>query len=100
MEIVKTKEELRLELAKERVQKLKKFYTHLFIYMIGLSVYLLKTYCGLPFNFFPIHFLNGFVMGIWTFFMVIEIFQMFISELFFGEDWENRKIKEIMDKEK
>lgn len=87
-----------LELAKKRVKQLKDFYIHLFIYAIGITVYVLKTYYGFPFNFFPIQHINGFVMAIWTFFLVVQAFQLFFSEIVFGKKWEDKKIKEILSK--
>lgn len=87
-----------LELAKKRVKELKDFYIHLFIYVIGVTIYVLKTYYGVPFNFFPIRYINWFVMAIWTFFLAMQAFQIFFSEIVFGKKWEQKKIKEILSK--
>lgn len=86
------------EIATKKVVKLKGFYTHMFFYIIGIIVYVLKQYFGAPFNFFPLHYLNGFVMGIWTTAFLISAIDLFASFKIFGEEWEQRKIKSILHK--
>lgn len=93
------KEELR-KLASKKVQKLKSFYTHAFIYAIGVIVYILKEYTEAPLNFFPIGYINGFVMCIWTTAFLISAVDLFASYKIFGDEWEERKVKSIMDKNK
>jgi hypothetical protein len=88
-----------IEMAQKRVKKLKDFYIHLFFYCLGILVFIAKTYFGAPLNFFPIRYINRFVMSIWTFFMALQIFQLFFSEIIFGKKWEERKIKEFMNRE-
>jgi uncharacterized protein YacL len=95
----KSAEQIAFEMAKERVHKLKKFYIHLFIYAIAVVVYVLKTYFGAPLNFWPIHFLNEFVMCVWTFIIAVKAIRIFFKEHFFGTNWEQRKINEILEKE-
>lgn len=88
-----------LELAKKRVKKIKDFYIHLFIYAIGVSIFVLKTYFGFPFNFLPIRYINWFVMAVWTFFLAIQGVELFFNEVVFGKKWEDKKIKNFIDKE-
>ncbi|SHI63640.1 2TM domain-containing protein [Flavobacterium terrae] len=99
MEPYKTPEERRLEFARVRVQKIKRYYVHLFIYALGILVYLLKTYLGAPLNFFPLKFLTGFIMWCWTFFIVVQTLQILFAEKLFDNNWEQRKINEILEKE-
>ncbi len=99
MELYKTPEERKLELARIRVQKIKKYYIHLFIYSFVIVVYLLKTYLGAPLNFFPLKYLNGFIIWCWTFYIVIQTLQILFAEKLFGGNWEQRKINEILEKE-
>lgn len=99
MEVYKTSEERRIEQARERVQKIKKYYGHLFIYVVGIVVYVAKTYFGAPLNFFPIRYLNEFVMWIWTFFIAVQTLKMLFTENLFGTSWEQRKINEILEKD-
>lgn len=99
MEVYQTPEERRIEQARERVQKIKKYYGHLFIYVVGIVVYVSKTYFGAPLNFFPIRYLNEFVMWCWTFFIVIQTLKILFAEKLFGTNWEERKINEILEKD-
>lgn len=87
----------REELVRERVKKLSQFYTHLFIYVIGIIIYVLKTYFGVPFNFLPIKYINAFVMCFWTFFLVVQGLQLFLAERVFGTNWEQKQIRKMMD---
>ena len=88
-----------LEIARKRVKKLKGFYIHAFIYAIGVVVFILKDYYGVPFNFFPIMHINYFVMAIWSTAFFISAVNILITHLFFGKEWEDGKIKRIMKKE-
>ncbi len=87
------------EIAKNKVQKLKRYYISLFFYCIGLTFYLLKEFGNIRFNFFPIHFLNWFVMSIWTYIIIAKTIKLYIQQSFFGSNWEQRKISKIMQKE-
>lgn len=98
MEVYKTPEERRIEQARDRVKKIKKYYGNLFIYAVGILIYVAKTYFGAPLNFFPIRYLNEFVMWCWTFFIVIQTMKILFAEKLFGTNWEQRKINEILEK--
>ncbi len=86
-----------LELAKKKVKKRKDFYIHLFIYTIGISFWLLKRYTDAPLNFFPIRYINWFVMSIWTVAIVFQAIELLISEVVFGKKWEDNKVKSILE---
>lgn len=89
-----------VEMARYRINKIRRFYLHLFIYAIGLLVYVLKTYYGVPFNFPPIHYITFTFMEIWTLFIVIKAISLFVREMAFGDEWEERKVAAFMDKDK
>ena len=99
MEKDSNSKEIMEEIIREKVQKIKKFYTHLFIFVIGVIVYVSKTYLGAPLNFWPIKFINEFFMWCWTFIIVVQGIQLFLSQKMFGKNWENQKIREILEKE-
>ncbi|WP_159777687.1 2TM domain-containing protein [Flavobacterium sp. 9AF] len=88
------------EIVRERVQKIKKFYVHLVVFSIALLVYILKTYFGFPFNFWPIRFINAFFMWCWAFIIVVQAIRLIVKQSLLGKRWENQKIHEIMEKEK
>ena len=89
-----------LEMARYRVEKVRRFYMHLILYAIGVVVYVSKTYYGAPFNFPPIHYINFTFMAIWTLIIVIKAIGLFVKEIIFGDKWEERKVQEFMEKGK
>jgi len=78
--------------AKKRVEEIKGFYTHLFVY-IGVNIVLLiinlVTSFGIWWFYWP---LLGW--GIGVFFHAMSVF---VFSKFPGKQWEERKIKEVMD---
>ncbi|OXB24962.1 hypothetical protein B0A80_03535 [Flavobacterium tructae] len=95
----KEQEDFELQkMASKKVVKLKAFYTHVIFYSAGLILYILKDYFGLPLNIFPVQYLNGFVMCIWTTAFVVSAIDIFASFKIFGEEWEERKMKSILEK--
>lgn len=104
MEIIMNRErnskEIMEEIARDKVKKMKKFYDHLFIFTIGVVIYILKTYFGLPFNFWPIRFINEFFMWCWTFIIAVQGIKLFFTQNLLGRKWEEQKIKEILEEEK
>lgn len=99
MENQNTSNEILRELVRERVQKLRRFYTHLFIFAIALIIYIAKTYFGAPFNFFPLRLINETVIWIWTFIIAVKAIRLFVKEKMLGTNWEQNKINEIIEKE-
>lgn len=88
------------KIVKEKVKKLKNFYIHLFIFIIGVIVYISKTYLGVPINFWPINFINEFFMWCWTFIIAVDAIQLFFSQKVLGKNWEIQRIRDILEKEK
>lgn len=86
------------ELASKKVIQLKYFYKHLFIYTIVLILFLLKEYTNLPVNFIPVRYLNFVVMIIWTAVVAGSAIDLFASTKIFGQEWEKRKMKSILEK--
>ena len=100
MRYTKSPEEIVEEAVRKRVRKIKNFYGHLFVYLIGVCVYISKTYYGAPLNFIPISYINEVFMWVWTFVIAIEGILLLLRERVFGDDWEQKKIQQIVDKEK
>lgn len=92
-------EDLALEMARYRVHKISRFYTHLFIYLVGVLLYFAKTYFGAPFSFWPIVHINCFFMTVWTFIIAVQGIKLFFSENVFNFSWEQRKMQEYLKKD-
>jgi len=86
------------KMATKKVVKLKAFYSHMFVYVIGVIFFILKEYFGVPFDFFPLKHINLFVMAVWTVFFLVSVIDVFASFKIFGEEWEERKVKSILEK--
>lgn len=86
------------ELASEKVKQLKYFYYHLLAYVIVMTMFLLKEYTNLPLQFFPIKYLNWVVMIIWSAVIIGSAIDLFASYKIFGQQWEERKLKSILEK--
>ncbi|MDC8001253.1 2TM domain-containing protein [Aequorivita todarodis] len=86
--------EKKYKLAKKRVEKLKGFYIHLAIYVMMVPVFIYLNYisrAGFPWALFPI---VGWGIGVTS-----HASETFNYNPFFGKDWEERKIRELMDKD-
>lgn len=80
--------------AKEHVEKLKGFYVHFTIYLIFVPIFIYLNYisnANFPWAIFPI--------AGWGFGVAGHAADTFNWNPFFGKDWEQRKIRELMDKE-
>ncbi|MEM7486764.1 MAG: 2TM domain-containing protein [Bacteroidota bacterium] len=81
--------------ARERVDQLKKFYANLWTYIIVISVLALINYLTNGFR-YAWFLWAAFGWGIGVFFHAIGTFNL---NPFFGKSWEERKIKQFMQKE-
>ncbi len=86
--------------AKKKVEKIKGFYWHLFWYVFVNGYLLAMIYRGLDAdeNMFEYgHFATPFFWGIG---LVFHWFGVFGKNIVFSKEWEDRKMKEFMDKDK
>lgn len=81
--------------AKERVKELKKFYTSLAIFIVVNLFLLVCNYMinGLTYPWFL------WITVWWGFVIVVQALKLFGFNLIFSKDWEERKIKEFMERE-
>ncbi|MHC0038035.1 2TM domain-containing protein [Pseudoneobacillus sp. C159] len=75
--------------AKRKVRKLKRFYLHFFIYLIVIAMLLVINIMGDPGNWWFLYPATG-----WGLLVIIHGLTLGI-----GSDWEEKKIKELMDKD-
>jgi len=100
MNKIPTDEEIRYEIAQKRVKKIKGFYTHLGVYICVniFIVYINFSNLKLDESYFqPKNFVTAFFWGIG---LAAHALSVFGIDAIFGRDWEERKIKEILDKDK
>lgn len=100
MEDFQNNEQIRYERAKKKVKSLSGFYRHLGVYLIVNAVLItlkaVKLDPGESFWTFNT-FSTAFFWGIG---LAFHAFGVFYNAVFFGKDWEDRKIREMMDKDK
>jgi hypothetical protein len=85
------------EMAVKRVKKLKGFYTHLLVYVIiNIFIYVVNVR-GSHGDYFALqNFTTAFFWGIG---LLAHATSVFVPEIVFGKNWEERKIREFMEKE-
>lgn len=81
--------------AKKRVTEIKRFYTSLMMYVIFISFLAGLNYYTNELR-YPWFLWAAFGWGIGIFFQAVKAFEW---NPFIGKDWEERKIKEFMDKD-
>ncbi len=88
-------EDPKYEAARKRVKALKGFYTNLFIYIV-VNIFLIIINLVMS----PNHLWFYWVLIGWGVGIVIQAISVFGKNSLFGSDWEDKKIKEYMDKNK
>lgn len=86
--------------AKKRVEKLKGFYIHVAVYLVVnfMIIYANYTYSNTSTSIFEWrNFGTAFWWGIG---LLAHAFSIFTVDYFFGKEWEERKIQELMNKER
>ncbi|GIZ14416.1 2TM domain-containing protein [Capnocytophaga catalasegens] len=81
--------------AQKRVKKLKKFYNHLFSYLIINSFLVGLNLYQNPHNPWSLWVIFGWGIGLTS-----HALRVFAPDIFFGKNWEERKIRELMEQEK
>lgn len=95
-----TPEEVKYQQAFKRVKRIKGFYTHLMIYIVINAGILIANYSsnGHNENFWEWqNFSTAFCWGIG---LLAHGMSVFMPNMLMGKDWEERKINELMEKEK
>lgn len=98
MERLKTTEEIRLERATKRVHEIKGYYKHLTSYILVNAFLISMSYFRLKEGETLLDFSNFSVAFFWGIGLVFHTIGVFGKNIFLGSDWEEKKIKEFMDK--
>lgn len=95
-----SKDDIRYQEAERQVKKIKGFYTSLFVYFAVNIFILVVNYRELKPGQTIWH-IKYFALPIfWGIAVVIQGLRTFMHNFMLGSNWEERKIKELMDKEK
>lgn len=86
--------------AQKRLKELKGFYYHLFWYLLINSITIIIVYFSIEdkSNFWNQRTFSGFFF--WGIVLGFHATGVFGKSVFFGKDWEKRKIKKFMDNDK
>jgi hypothetical protein len=93
MEIINDDYNKRLRVAEEKVKRLREFYTHCIRYLIITAFLALINWYTSPHYWWVL-----WVLGGWGLALLFQGLSLYRNGIW-GDNWEKRKIKEIMDKE-
>ena len=90
-----------IERAQARARQKRRLYQHFVLFLIGAVVLIVLNVVfniGADINPFGV---NWFVWAIalWGVFLLAHIFNVFITNKFFGKDWENRQVERLVAKQ-
>lgn len=90
----------RLERAKKRVKKIKGFYSHALVYVvINLMIVIINVQnLGPDESYFQYE--NFFTLFFWGIGLAVHGLSVFLPNFILGKNWEERKIKAIMERDK
>ena len=93
-------EEIKYLEAVQRVKRIKGFYTHAVVYVVINIMIVIVNVQGLKEgeSYFQLH--NFFTLFFWGIGLLAHGLSVFLPGMILGNDWEERKIRELMDKEK
>lgn len=100
MEIINDKNEIKYLEAKKRVKKLKGFYSHLTIYVLVNLLIVFMNIQDLKPGESYFQYKNFITLFFWGIGLLAHALSVFVPQFVLGKNWEERKIRELMDKEK
>lgn len=93
------KNSIRYKNAQKKVKDIKGFYVHLLVYLfVNLAILIMKS--GSLFFWEGRNFWNYSTAFFWGIGLMAHWAGVFGPNIFFGKSWEERKIKELMEKDK
>ncbi|KFC24268.1 2TM domain-containing protein [Chryseobacterium sp. FH1] len=100
MEIINDKNEITYLEAKKKVKKLKGFYSHLTIYVLVNLLIVFMNIQDLKPGESYFQYKNFITLFFWGIGLLAHALSVFVPQFVLGKNWEERKIRELMDKEK
>jgi hypothetical protein len=96
--IMQNQDEIKYQEAVKRVKRIKGFYTHALIYLvINIMIFVVNVQSSTEGIF---HLKNFSTAIFWGIGLVAHGMSVFMPSLILGKNWEDKKIKELMEKEK
>ncbi|MFY7742508.1 MAG: 2TM domain-containing protein [Flavobacterium sp.] len=93
-------EEIKYQEALKRVKKIKGFYSHLLVYIVVNIMIIVVNIQNLSPGESYFQYKNFFTAFFWGIGLVAHGFSVFVPQWFLGNNWEERKIRELMEKDK
>lgn len=95
----KFEQQERLERAKKRVKKIKGFYSHLLVYVVINIMIILININNLGPEESYFQWKNFITLFFWGIGLTVHGLSVFLPNMILGRNWEERKIKEIMERD-
>ncbi|MDM1553965.1 MULTISPECIES: 2TM domain-containing protein [Chryseobacterium] len=92
--------DIQYQKAKRYVEKLRGFYAHLFVYIVINIMIAIYNYSHLKPGESYFEFKNFFTLTFWGIGLLAHGITVFLSKNGFMQNWEEKKIRELMKKEK
>ncbi|WP_040278149.1 2TM domain-containing protein [Psychroserpens damuponensis] len=89
----------RYQLAARRVKQIKGFYTHALIYILVNLVLVYVNFQNLDEGESYFQWRNFITLAFWGIGLLAHCASVFLPNMIFGKHWEEKKIKEFMDKD-
>lgn len=93
-------DQLAYEMAQKKVKKLKNFYVHLIVFILVNSYLLIMKYTKLDAGEKFFSFETFSTVFFWGIGLVAHAFSVFVPYFVLGKDWEDKKVRQYMNKEK
>lgn len=93
-------DEIRYREALKKVKRIKGFYTHLIVYVVVNTMFVIVNIQELDpgESYFQWH--NFSTLGFWGIGLLAHAFSVFLPTALLGKNWEEQKIKQLMEQEK
>lgn len=93
-------QKIRYEQAKKEVEKIKGFYIHALVFVLINGFLLFNKYDKLPVEVSFLELKNFKLVFFWGIGLAAHGISVFGPSLMFGKNWEERKIRELMNRDK
>jgi len=95
-----SEEQIKYNQALKRVKEIKGFYTHLVVYLVINAMIVIVNIQDLDPGESYFQFSNFTTAFFWGIGLVAHALSVFVPSMIMGKNWEERKIKQLMEKEK